>query len=85
MVRKDDSKIIEVVHSVCCGLDVHKDKVSAYLIFHDAKGNEQSDVKEFGTFTDDLIRMREWLLAHEGAAGHSLSSRVIAAFDLFCN
>jgi len=64
MVRKDDSRIIEVVHSVCCGLDVHKDKVSAYLIFYDANGNEQSDVKEFGTFTDDLIRMREWLLAH---------------------
>lgn len=65
MVRRDDSKIIEVVHSVCCGLDVHKDTVSAHLIFQDAQGVEQSDVKEFGTFTDDLIRMREWLLSHE--------------------
>lgn len=65
MVRRDDSKIIEVVHSVCCGLDVHKDTVSAHLIFRDAQGVEQSDVKEFGTFTDDLIRMREWLLSHE--------------------
>lgn len=65
MIQDNDSKIIEVVHSVCCGLDVHKDKVSAYLIFHDARGNEQSDVREFGTFMDDLIQMREWLLDHE--------------------
>jgi hypothetical protein len=33
MIREDDSKIIEVVHFVCCGLDVHKDRVSACLLF----------------------------------------------------
>jgi len=25
MIQKDDSKVIEVMHSICCGLDVHKD------------------------------------------------------------
>lgn len=33
MIRGDDSKIIEVVHSVCCGLDIHKESISACLIF----------------------------------------------------
>lgn len=64
MIQKNDSKIIEVVHPVCCGLDVHKDKVSAYLIFHDDKDVEHNDVREFGTFMDDLVQMREWLLGH---------------------
>jgi hypothetical protein len=26
MTQKDNSKIISVVHLICCGLDVHKDK-----------------------------------------------------------
>ena len=26
MTRKNNSKIISVVHPICCGLDVHKDK-----------------------------------------------------------
>lgn len=65
MIREDDSKIIEAVHSICCGLDIHKDQVSACLLFHGEQGHERSEVKEFGTFTDDPIRMREWLLGHE--------------------
>jgi hypothetical protein len=26
MTRKKNNKIISVVHSICCGLDVHKDR-----------------------------------------------------------
>jgi hypothetical protein len=29
MTRKDDSRIIRIVHPICCGLDVHKESVSA--------------------------------------------------------
>ena len=64
MTRKDDSRIIRIVHPICCGLDVHKESVSACVIFPDDKGEEQCDVKVFGTFTDDLMRLRDWLAAH---------------------
>ena len=64
MTRGDDSRIIRIVHPICCGLDVHKESVSACVIFPDDKGEEQCDVKVFGTFTDDLVRLRDWLAAH---------------------
>ena len=32
MTQKNSSKIISVVHPICCGLDVHKDMVSACII-----------------------------------------------------
>jgi len=65
MIRGDDSKIIEVVHSVCCGLDVHKDSISACLIFFDDHGRERIEVQAFGTLTGDIMRLRDWLLDHE--------------------
>ena len=55
---------ISVVHPVCCGLDVHKKSISACLIFNDSSGQEQSIIQEFDTFTDSLIRLREWLIEH---------------------
>ena len=38
MTRKDDSKVIRIVHPICCGLDVHKESVSACVIFPDDTG-----------------------------------------------
>ena len=32
MTRKNNRKIISVGHPICCGLDVHKDMVSAGII-----------------------------------------------------
>jgi hypothetical protein len=32
MTQKNSSKIISVVYPICCGLDVHKDMVSAGII-----------------------------------------------------
>jgi hypothetical protein len=40
MTRRDDSRIIRIVHPICCGLDVHKESVSACVIFPDSKGEE---------------------------------------------
>lgn len=65
MTQKDDSRIIRIVHPICCGLDVHKKSVSACVILLDNKGEEQYQIREFGTFTDDLRRLREWLLEHD--------------------
>ncbi len=61
MTKKLDTTFIQIVHPVCCGLDVHKKKISACLITIDEQGNEQSEIKEFGTFTNELLEMRKWL------------------------
>ncbi|MEN6509404.1 MAG: IS110 family transposase [Smithella sp.] len=65
MIKTNDSQILSVVHPICCGLDVHKDQVSACLLFTDETGQPASEIKEFKTFTDDLFSLRDWLIAHE--------------------
>jgi transposase len=64
MTQSKDSKIIGIVHPICCGLDVHKESISACVIFLDKDGVDQYGIKVFGTFTDDLMRLRSWLLDH---------------------
>jgi len=64
MAKTKDSQILTVVHPTCCGLDVHKDHVSACLLCTDESGHALSEVKEFRTYTDDLHRLRDWLGAH---------------------
>ncbi len=61
MTKKMNNTFIQIVHPVCCGLDVHKKKISACLITVSKNGKEQYELREFGTFTDDLVEMRMWL------------------------
>ena len=63
--KKHNSSTVSVVHEICCGLDVHKRTVSACLVWSDVSGAEQWEVMEFETFTDDLIRLKEWLIERE--------------------
>lgn len=65
MAKTNDSQILSVVHPVCCGLDVHKDHVSACLLSTDEIGQPISEIMEFRTFTDDLFNLRNWLITHE--------------------
>jgi transposase len=44
-----------------CGIDVHKDKVS--VCFYISK--ELEEVKDYGTFTEDLHKIRDAMLAHQ--------------------
>jgi transposase len=55
---------VSVVNPICCGLDVHKESITACILFNDNKGKEQSIIREFSTFTDDLFCFRNWLLTH---------------------
>ncbi len=64
MTQKQNTTAISIMHPVCCGLDVHKMKISACLITVDSDGNEQSEIKEFGAFTDDLLFLRTWLTSN---------------------
>jgi transposase len=65
MAKTKDSQILTVVHPTCCGLDVHKDHVSACVLSTDENGHALSEVREFRTYTDDLHRLRDWLAAHD--------------------
>lgn len=65
MTRSEDSKIIGIVHPICCGLDVHKESISACVVYPDKDGVDQHEIKVFRTFTDDLMRLKVWLLDHE--------------------
>ena len=64
MTRREDNTVLSVIHPVCCGLDVHKKKIVACLLLEE-EGSEQCMIKEFGTFTDDIKNMKEWLFEHE--------------------
>jgi len=64
MTQIEDSKIIGIMHPICCGLDVHKETISACVIFPGKDGVDQYDIKVFGAFTDDLMSLRSWLLDH---------------------
>lgn len=64
MTRENSTTFVSIVHEVCCGLDVHKKIIAACLIFIDESGKEQHEIREFGTFTNDLLELRDWLISN---------------------
>src|SRR5437588_3240920 len=59
---------MEVVHERCCGLDVHKKTVVACVITP-----ENRQVRSFGTMTEGLLELGEWLAA-EGVTHVAMES-----------
>jgi transposase len=49
---------MQVMHEVCCGLDVHKKSVTACVLWASGKHKHS---REFGTFTRDLLELGDWL------------------------
>ena len=47
---------MEVVHPRCAGLDVHKKTVVACVMVPGCK-----EVRTFGTMTEDLFQLADWL------------------------
>jgi transposase len=45
-----------------CGLDIHKDKIVGFIACKDGSGQE---LIEFGTFTCELQRLKEWLQVNQ--------------------
>jgi len=56
--------VAEVVHPRCCGLDVHKRTVAACVLLPGPGGMPLQEVRTFGTMTDDLVALRDWLSGH---------------------
>ncbi|OGF66815.1 MAG: hypothetical protein A2Y62_10540 [Candidatus Fischerbacteria bacterium RBG_13_37_8] len=46
----------------CCGLDVHKNSITATLLKEGSQAKITKTVREFGTFKEDAIKMKQWLI-----------------------
>lgn len=51
---------MEVIYERCCGIDVHKNMVMACLL---VKGKKE--IRKYGTMTDELEEMANWLESEE--------------------
>ncbi len=54
---------MEIEHTHCAGLDVHKKTVVAAVIVPDGQGGLQKEVRTFGTMTKDLLGLSDWMLS----------------------
>lgn len=50
---------MKVVHEICCGIDVHAKMLVACLLL----ANGEKQIRSFSTMTEDLLRLRDWLVA----------------------
>jgi transposase len=54
---------MEILFARCCGLDVHKRTVVACLLTPGAEGQPTKEIRTFGTMTNDLLALSDWLAA----------------------
>lgn len=59
---------MQVVHERCCGLDVHKRTVVACVLASSGR-----EVRTFGTVTQELLRLGDWLV-EEGVSSVAMES-----------
>ena len=52
---------MRIVYQRCCGMDVHKDSVTACVLLIDEYGEWRSEKRKFRTMTRDLREMLAWL------------------------
>ncbi len=64
---------MEVLYERCCGLDIHKKTVVACVAFGDGPGSVRKQVRRFGTMTDDLLALADWL-AEQGVTHVAMES-----------
>jgi transposase len=58
---------VDVLYTHCCGLDVHKRTVVACLVTPGPTGQPVKTVRTFGTMTDELLTLADWLAAADCA------------------
>jgi len=55
--------LLKLVHRVCAGIDVHKKFVEVAIGTTDEQNVTAYQTKRFGTFTDELVKLRDFLLS----------------------
>jgi transposase len=64
---------MDVLHARCCGIDIHKKTAVACVIMSDPNGSPRKQVRTFGTMTDDLLALADWL-AEQGVTHVAMES-----------
>jgi len=54
---------MEVLYACCCGLDVHKKSITACVLWANGPGRKRKEKRVFGTVTQELLALTDWLLA----------------------
>jgi len=54
---------METLYAICCGLDVHKDSITACLRRLGAGGQGTQELRTVGTTTAELLTLLDWLVA----------------------
>src|SRR3954467_5919629 len=52
---------MEAIIERCCGLDVHKETVVACVLVGSPEGRARKEIRTYGTTTEQLEEMRDWL------------------------
>jgi hypothetical protein len=60
-VKRRRVEDLAVLHTSCCGIDVHQKSISACVLAADHTGKLVSEVRQFGTATRELLALSDWL------------------------
>ena len=52
---------MDIVNQRCAGLDIHKKTIAACVIVPGPDGTPGKQVRTFGTMTDELLALADWL------------------------
>ena len=55
------SRVVDIVHPVCCGIDVHKSFLVACIATTDERNHTTHQLRRFSTFKGDLQKLATWL------------------------
>jgi len=72
---------MDVLYERCCGLDVHKKTVVACVIVPGSKGKPRKTIRTFGTMTDDLLALGDWLATEQVSHGDCAARRLVATIE----
>src|SRR5438067_10378754 len=54
---------MDAIYERCCGLDIHKRTVVACMIVPGSGRQSRKEIRTFGSMTDDLLALADWLAA----------------------
>jgi transposase len=52
---------MEILYPRCAGCDVHKKTIKVCLIIQDANGQRQKEFRTYGTTTEEILKLSDWL------------------------
>ena len=73
---------MDAIYERCCGLDIHKRTVVACMIVPGSGRQSRKEIRTFGTMTDDLLALADWLAA-EGVTHVAMESTGVFWKPLF--